>query len=104
MSIVYDTDRTIILPVVLNGCKTWSRTLVDERRLRVFENRLMRIFGPKRDEVTEEWRKLLNVELNDLYSSPNIVWVITLRRVRWTGHVAYLGVEQRCIQLTTYSI
>jgi len=69
--------RTIILTLVLYGCETWSLTLRDECRLRVFENReLRRIFGPKRDEVTREWRKLHNEELNDLYSSPNIVWVI----------------------------
>jgi len=64
-------------------------TLREECRLRVFENRLLRrIFGPKRDELTREWRTLHN-ELNDLYSSPNIVWVIKLRRIRWAGHVAH---------------
>ena len=63
------------------GVRTWSFTLREERRLRVFENRVLRIFGPKRDEVTGEWRKLLNKELNDLYSSPNIVEVIKLRRM-----------------------
>ena len=69
--------RNIILPVVLYGCETWSLTLREECRLRVFENRVLRrIFGPKRDEVTGEWRKLHNEELNNLYSSPNIVWVI----------------------------
>jgi len=70
--------RTIILPVVLFGCETWSlKTLRDERRLRTFENRVLRrIFGPRRDEVTKEWRKLHNEELNDLYCSPNIVRVI----------------------------
>ena len=66
--------KTVILRVVLYGCETWSQTLREERRLRVFENRVLRrIFGPKRDEVTREWRKLHNEELNDLYCSPNIV-------------------------------
>ena len=74
---------TISLPVVLYGCETWSVTLSEERRLRVFENRLLRrIFGTKSDEVTGEWRKLHNVELNDLYSSPNIVRVIKSIRMR----------------------
>jgi len=80
--------RTIILPVVLCGCETWSLTLREERRLRVFENRVLsRVFGPKRDEVTGEWRKLHNEELSDMYSLPNIVWVVKLRRMRWEGHV-----------------
>ena len=74
---------------VLYGCETWSLTLREEHRLRVFENRLLRrILGPKRDGVTGEWRKLYNEELNDLYSSPNIVRVIKSRRMRWAGHVA----------------
>jgi hypothetical protein len=65
-------EHTIILPVVLYGCGTWSLTLREEHRLRVFENRVLRrIFGPKRDEVTGEWRKLHNEELRDLYSSPS---------------------------------
>jgi len=69
--------RTIILPVVLYGCDTWSLTLREERRLRVFENMVLRrIFGPRRDEVTREWRRVHNEELNDLYCSPNIVRVI----------------------------
>jgi len=81
--------RTIILPVVLYGCETWSLTLREERRLRVFENRVLRrVFGPKRDEVTGEWRKLHNENLSDLYSLPNIVRVVKLRRMRWAGHVA----------------
>ena len=75
--------RTIILPVVLYGCETWSLTLREERRLRVFENRVLRrVFGPKRDEVTGEWRKLHNEELRDLYSLPNIVRVVKLRRTK----------------------
>jgi hypothetical protein len=68
---------TIILPVVLYGCETWSLTLREERTLRVFEKRVLRrIFGLKRDEVTGEWRKLHNEELHDLYSSSNTVRVI----------------------------
>jgi hypothetical protein len=69
--------------VVLYGCETWSLTLREEHRLRVFENRVLRrIFGPKRVEVKEEWRKLHNEELCDLYSSPSIIRIIKLRRMR----------------------
>ena len=70
--------RTIILPVVLYGCETWSLT------------RLRRIFGHRRDEVMGEWRRLNN----DFYSSPNIVWVIKSRRMRWAGHVARIDEER----------
>ena len=74
------------------GCETWSLALREERRLRVFENRVLRrIFGSKRDEVTGEWKKLHNEELNNLYSSPNIVRVIKSRRMRWAGHAASIG-------------
>jgi len=72
--------RIIILPVVLYGCETWSLTLRGERKLRVFENMVLRrIFGPRRDEVTGEWRRLHNEELNDLYCSLNIVRIIKSR-------------------------
>jgi hypothetical protein len=81
--------KTIILHVVLYGCETWSLTLREEHRLRVFENRVLRrIFGPKRDEVTGGWRKLHNEELHNLYSSPSIIRMIKSRRMRLTGHVA----------------
>ena len=81
--------RTIILPAVLYGCETWSLTLREERRLRVFETKVFKgVFGPKRDEVTGKWRKLYNEEL---YSLPNIVRVVKSRRMRWTGHVARMG-------------
>ena len=75
--------RTIMLPVVLCGCATWSLTLREERRLRVFENRVVRrVFVLKRAEVTGESRKLHNEELRDLYSLPNIVRVVKSRRMR----------------------
>jgi hypothetical protein len=83
--------KTLILPVVPYGCETWSLTLGEEHRLRVFENRaLRRISGPKREE-DGSWRKLHNDELYSLYSSPNIVRVIKSRRMRWAGHVACMG-------------
>ena len=83
--------RTVILPVVC-GCETWSLTFREEHRLRVFENRMLRrIFRPKRDKVTGEWRKIHNEELNDMYSSSSIVWVIKSRRIRWAGHVELWG-------------
>ena len=78
--------------LILYGCETWSLTLREERKLRVFENMVLRrIFGPRRDEVMWEWRRLHNEELNDLYCSPNIVRVIKWRRMRWAGHVARMG-------------
>ena len=87
--------RTIILPTILYGCKTWSLTLREVRKLRVFENMVLRrILGPRRDEITGEWRRLRNEELNDLCSSPNIVRVIKSRRMRWAGHVARMGEEK----------
>jgi len=84
--------RTIILPVVFYESEIWSLTLRKERRLTVFENRVLRrIFGPRMDEVIGEWIKLYNEKLNDLYSSLTVVRVIKSRRIRWTGHVVRVG-------------
>jgi hypothetical protein len=83
--------KTVMLPVMLYGCETWSLTLGEEHRLRVFENRVLRrIFGSKREE-DGSWRKLHNDELHSLYSSPNVVRVIKSRRMRWAGRVARMG-------------
>ena len=91
--------RTIILPVVLYGCETWLLTLREERRLRVFENRVLRrVFGPKRDEVTGEWRKLHNEELSDRYSLLNIVRVVKSRRMRWVVACGTYGGGERGVQ------
>jgi len=80
------------LSVVLYGCETWSLRLREERRPRVFENRVLRsIFEPKRNELTGKWRKVHIEKLDDLYSSPNIVRVIKLRKMRLAGHVARMG-------------
>ena len=84
-----NTYKTIMLPVALYGCETWSLTLREEHKLRVFENKVLRkIFGAKRGEITGEWRKLYNAELHTLYSSPNIIRNLKSRRLRWAGHVA----------------
>jgi hypothetical protein len=83
--------KTIILPVVLYGCETWSLTLREEHRLRVSENRVLRIFEPKRDEVTGEQRKLHNGEFHSLYTSPDIIRQIKSSRMMWAGQVACMG-------------
>jgi len=80
----------------LYWCETWFLTLREERRL--FENRALRILGPKRDKVTREWRKLHNKELNDLCCSPDIVRVVKSRRMRWVGHVARMGERRGATQ------
>jgi hypothetical protein len=81
--------KTIILPVVLYGCETWSLTVRGEHKVRVFKNRVVRrIFGPKKDGVTGGWRKLHSKELQNLYSSPSIIRIIKSRTMRWAGHVA----------------
>jgi hypothetical protein len=89
--------KNIILPVVLYGCETWSLTLREEHRLRVFEIMVLRrIFGPKRDEVPGEWRKLHNEELHNLYSSPGIIRQVKSRRMRWAGHVHAWERREKC--------
>ncbi|KAJ4448530.1 hypothetical protein ANN_10548 [Periplaneta americana] len=95
--------KTVILPVVLYGCETWTLTLREEHRLRVFENKMLRkIFGAKRDEVTGEWRKLHNTELHALYSSPDIIRNIKSRRLRWAGHVARMGESRNAYRVHKY--
>jgi hypothetical protein len=92
--------KTIISPVVLYGCETLSLALREEHRLRVFENRVLRrIFGPKRDEVMEEWRKFYNEELRDFYSSPSIIRIMKSRRMRWTGHLARMREKRNAYRL-----
>jgi hypothetical protein len=84
--------RTIILAVFLYGCETWSLKLREGRRLRVSENRVLRkIFRPKRDEVTGEWKKLHNEGLNDLYCLPNVARGIKSRKMRWAWDVVRMG-------------
>jgi hypothetical protein len=88
------------LPVVLYGCETWSLTVREEHKLRVFENRVLRrIFGPKRDGWTRGWRKLHNEELHNLYSSPSKIRYIKSRRMRWAGHVARMGEKRNVYRL-----
>ena len=89
--------RNIILPVVLYGCETWSLALREERRLRVFENGVLRgMFGDKGDEVTGEWKKLHNEELNDLYCQPNIIRVIKIEKIEMGRACSACGGEERC--------
>jgi hypothetical protein len=92
--------KTIILPVVLYGCQTWSLTVREEHKLKVFENRVLRrIFGPKRDGVMGGWKKLHNEELHNLYSSPSINRIIKSRWMRWEGHVARMGEKRKVYML-----
>ena len=84
--------RTLIMPVVFYGCETWSLIFREERKLRLFQNMVLRrIFGPRRYDVTGEKRRLLNEELNYLYASTNIVGVIKSRSMKWAGHVERMG-------------
>jgi hypothetical protein len=91
---------SVIYSVVLYGCETWYVTLRVEHRLRVFQNRVLRtIFGSRRDEVIGDWRKLRNEELCNLYSLPNIMRMMKLRRMRWAGHVARMGETRNAYRL-----
>jgi hypothetical protein len=90
--------KTIIWPVVLYGCETWSLTVREEHKLRVFENRVLRrIFGPKMDRVTGGWRNLHIEELHNLYSLPSIIRIVKSRRMKWAGHVTRMGGEEERI-------
>jgi hypothetical protein len=92
--------ETIILPVILYGCEAWPLILKEEHSLRVLENMVLRrIFGPKRDDVTEEWRKLHNEELRDLYSLLSIIRIIESRRMRWAFHVALMSEKRKAYKL-----
>ena len=87
--------KTVILPVILYACETWILTLREEKRLQVFENKVLRkIFGPKRDDQTGEWKRLYNGELHDLYGKPDIIRIVKSRRLRWAGHVTRMGNER----------
>jgi hypothetical protein len=86
--------------VVPYGCETWTPTLKEEHKLRVFENRVLRrIFGLKRDRVTGRWRKLHNDDMHDLYSSPSIIRIIKSRGTRRVGHVTQMGEKRSTYML-----
>jgi hypothetical protein len=92
--------KTIILPVVQYGRETWSLTVREEHKLRVFENRVLRrIFGPRMDRITGRWRKLQNEELHNVYSWPSIIRIIKSRRMKWAGHVARMGEKSNVYRL-----
>jgi hypothetical protein len=91
--------KNVILPVILYGCETRSLTLREKHRLRVFEKRVLRIFERKRDEVVGGWRKLHNVELHNLHSSPSIIIMIKSGRMRWVGNVARMGFKRNAYMI-----
>jgi hypothetical protein len=95
------TYKTIILPVVLYGCETWSLTLREKHWLRAFENRVLRrVFGLLRDGATGVWRKPHDEELHNLYFSPSKITIIKSRRMRWAGHVARMGEKRNVYRLS----
>jgi hypothetical protein len=95
-NIKFKVHKTIILPAVLHGCDTCSLILREERRLRVFENRVLRrIIGPQSDNVAGEWRNLHSEELHTSYSYPNVIRQMKLRRMGWAGHVTCMGEERK---------
>ena len=80
---------------MLYGCETWTLTLREEKRVQIFENKVLRkIFGPKRDDQTGKWRGLYNGELHDLHGKPDIIRIVKSRRLRWAGHVTRMGNER----------
>jgi hypothetical protein len=89
--------KNIILPVALFGYRTWSLTLTEEHILRLLKNRVLRIFGPKKEEVARGRRRLHNEELHNLYASLDIIRVIKSRRMRWVGQVARMETDEKCI-------
>jgi hypothetical protein len=92
--------KTIILPVILYGCETWSLTVREEHKLRIIENRVLRrIFGPKRDGVTGGWIKLHNEKLHNLYSSPSIIRIVKSRWMKWAGQVEQMGEKRNVYRL-----
>jgi hypothetical protein len=91
--------KIIILPVILYGCETWPITLSEEHRLRVFVNRVLRLFELKRTEVPGGWRKLHNKELHDLYSLPSKLRIFKSRRMRWARYVAEMGEKRNAYRL-----
>jgi hypothetical protein len=97
-SIKFGMCKAVILPVVLYGCETWSLELREEHGLRVFESGVLsRVFGPRRDEVTGDWRELHNEALHGSRSSPYVIGTVKSRRIRWAEHVARMREEEECI-------
>ena len=97
------TYKTIILPVLQYGCETWSLTLREEHRLRVFENKVLRkIFGAKKDKITGKWRKLHNVELHLVYGPSYIIKNLKSRRLKQAGHIAHMEESRNAYRVLAF--